>query len=239
LLTTTSRADAQDAKAAFVAASDEYFDKVYFPNQPTAGTLTGYHQYDSRLEDFSRASIDAEVAALRTFDKRIGSTPTDSLDQTTRADRELVLSSIHSTLLALEVIRPWEKNPDSYSGAASNAAFSLMERRFAPPEDRLRSLIAREKLMPQLFVEARENLKNPPRIYTDIALEQLPGIVSFFQHDVPLAFQDVKDAGLNAEFAATNAAVLNHCETVFGPALTLPEMLGRSAFSPVLLLSVE
>ncbi len=185
---------------------------MYFPNQPTAGTLTGYHQYDTRLEDFSRASIDAEVAALRTFDKRIGSTPTDSLDQTTRADRELVLSSIHSTLLALEVIRPWEKNPDSYSGAASNAAFSLMERRFAPPEDRLRSLIAREKLMPQLFVEARENLKNPPRIYTDVALEQLPGIVSFFQHDVPLAFQDVKDAGLNAEFAATNAAVIKALE---------------------------
>ena len=203
-----SQAVAQDAKAAFVAASDEYFDQQYFPSQPTLGTLTGYHQYDTKLEDFSRKTIDAEIAALHDYEKKIAAIPAGPLDVTTRGDRELVLSSIRAALLSLEVVRPWEKNPDSYSGAISNAAFSLMERKFAPPEERLRSLIAREKLMPRTFVAARENLKNPPRVYTDIAIEQLPGIISFFQHDVPLAFADVKDAGLNAEFAATNAAVI-------------------------------
>jgi hypothetical protein len=75
-------------------------------------------------------------------------------------------------------------------------------------EDRLRSLIAREKLMPKTLAAARENLKNPPQVYTEIAIEQLPGIISFFQHDVPLAFADAKDAGLNAEFATSNAAVI-------------------------------
>ena len=38
----------------FQKVSDEYFDKLYFPNQPTVGTLTGYHQYDTQLEDYSR-----------------------------------------------------------------------------------------------------------------------------------------------------------------------------------------
>ena len=203
-----SQGFAQDSKAAFTTASDEFFDQLYFPNQPTLGTLTGYHQYDSKLEDFSRKSIDAEITALHDFEKRIAAIPDASLDQTTRGDRELVLSNIRTTLLTLEVIRPWEKNPDSYSGAISNAAFSLMERKFAPAEERLRSLIAREKLMPRTFVAARENLRNPPHVYTDIAIEQLPGIISFFQHDVPLAFADVKDAELNAEFGTTNAAVI-------------------------------
>jgi len=83
-----------------------------------------------------------------------------------------------------------------------------MERKFASPEERLRSLIAREKLMPRTLAEARENLKNPSQVYTDIAIEQLPGIISFFEHDVPLAFADAKDDGLNKEFAATNAAVI-------------------------------
>ena len=83
-----------------------------------------------------------------------------------------------------------------------------MERKFAPPDDRLRSLIAREKQMPALLAEARDNLKNPPRIYTEIAIEQLPGIVSFFEHDVPLAFADAQDPALKAEFAQTNAAVI-------------------------------
>ncbi len=41
-------------KKVFVHASDEYFDQVYFPHQPTQGTLAGYHQYDAKLED-SRA----------------------------------------------------------------------------------------------------------------------------------------------------------------------------------------
>jgi uncharacterized protein (DUF885 family) len=201
-------ADARDWKQDFVAVSDEFFDKVYFPYQPSAGTLSGYHQYDAQLEDYSRKNIEAQVADLHKFEKRIEAIPAAPLDVTTRADRELVLSSIRSQLLALETIRGWEKNPDNYSGSISNAAFSLMERKFASPEDRLRSLIAREKLMPKTLTDARANLKNPPHIYTEIAIEQLPGIVSFFQHDVPLAFADAKDAALNAEFAKTNAAVI-------------------------------
>ncbi len=206
--TSGSPAQAQDGNKAFTDVADAYLDQVYFPYQPTSGTQAGYHQYDTKLENFSRTSIDAEIAALHGFEKKVNAIPAGSLDQTTRGDRELVLSSIRARLLTLEVVRPWEKNPDDYSGAISNAAFTLMERKFAPPEDRLRSLIAREKLMPKTLRDARENLRNPPRIYTEIALEQLPGIVSFFQHDVPLAFADVKDAWLNSEFAATNAAVI-------------------------------
>ena len=83
-----------------------------------------------------------------------------------------------------------------------------MERRFAPPDDRLRSLIAREKLMPAALMEARKNLQNPPRIYSEIALEQLPDIINFFENDVPSAFSDAKDPATIAEFHTTNAAVI-------------------------------
>ena len=192
----------------FQRVSDEYFDQVYFPHQPTGGTITGYHQYDPKLEDFSRASIDSEIAALTDFEKRVSAIPAASLDQTTRGDRELVLNSIHSRLLTLQAIRPWAKNADMYSSTCANAAFTLMERKFAPADDRLRSLIAREKLMPGLIAEARTNLQNPPRIFTEIAIEQLPGITAFFQHDVPLAFSDAQDSSLKSEFAQSNAAVI-------------------------------
>jgi uncharacterized protein (DUF885 family) len=73
---------------------------------------------------------------------------------------------------------------------------------------RLRAAIAREKLMPQVFVEARKNLKNPPRIYTEIALQQIDGNISFFQNDVPEAFKDADDKAALAEFKQTNAAVI-------------------------------
>ena len=75
----------------------------------------------------------------------------------------------------------WEKNPDGYTSYATSAIFTIMSRNFAPPAERLKSIIAREKLIPRMFQSARENLKNPPEIYTSVALEQLPGIESFLR----------------------------------------------------------
>jgi uncharacterized protein (DUF885 family) len=62
--------------------------------------------------------------------------------------------------------------------------------------------------MPAVFDAARQNLKNPPHIYTEIALEQLPDIIHFFQVDVPVAFHDAQDEQLKKEFSQTNAAVI-------------------------------
>lgn len=199
---------AESPKEEFQKVSDQYFDQVYFPNQPTSATMAGYHQYDSKLEDFSETKIHAEVADLNHFADRVSSIPAASLDQTTRGDRQMVLGEIHSRLLTLQTIRPWAKNADNYSSACANAAFTLMERKFAPADDRLRSLIAREKQMPGLIEEARTNLQNPPRIFTEIGIEQLPGIIGFFQHDVPAAFTDAIDPALKSAFAQTNAVVI-------------------------------
>ena len=205
----TAHAAKETWKEQFEKVSDEFFNQVYFHFAPTQGTMVGYHQYDAQLENYSRKNIDAEITALKSFEARISAIhPDANADFATRSDREIVLSNIRSMLLTLETIRSWEKNADNYSSTCANAAFTLMERKFASPDDRLRSLIAREKQMPALFQDARVNLKNPPRIYTEIAIEQLPGIVSFFEHDVPLAFAEAKDSALKAEFERTNAAVI-------------------------------
>ena len=74
---------------------------------------------------------------------------------------------------------------------------------------RLHAAIEREKQIPQVFVEARKNLKNPPKIYTEIALEQIDGLVSFFESDVPSAFAAADDPKAKAEFAKSNAAVID------------------------------
>lgn len=197
-------------KEQFAQLSDEYLDRVYLRYQPTQGTLAGYHRYDTQLEDFSQKNIDAEVADLHRLERQIEAIPNTAaaLDETARGDREIVLASIRSRLLTLETIRPWEKNADNYSSTCANGAFTLMERKFASPDDRLRSLIARENQMPVLLATARVNLKNPPRIFTEIAIEQLPDIIRFFDHDVPLAFADAEDPTLKAQFAQTNATVV-------------------------------
>lgn len=161
------------------------------------------------MHDYSKTGLDAEAATLKrfraTFDK---SAANGSLGPEQRVDAQLIASYIDARLLEIETIRMWQKNPDDYSVAISNAAFAIMARKYALPETRLKALIERETAMPQVFEAARQNLVNPPRVYMDVAIEQLPGIVNFFEKDVPLAFKDVKDKKLLAAFGESNGRVV-------------------------------
>jgi uncharacterized protein (DUF885 family) len=193
--------------------ADQYFSEVYFRFAPTAGTSAGLHQYDTQLEDYSAAAVQREITALRTYEKKVDAVDPSALDASVAADREILLNNIRSQLLTLEVIRPWEKNPDIYSSGITNSIFVIMERPYASTNTRLRAAVEREKLIPQALLEARKNLKNPPRIYTEVAIEQIDGDVSFFQNDVPSAFFAGPDAATDAEakaaFARSNGAVID------------------------------
>jgi uncharacterized protein (DUF885 family) len=181
--------------------ADRFFDEYYFPYNPTSATSAGIHKYDGKLEDYSKSGVTARVAILKKFEAEFDKRPAD-------ADRDLILNTIRASLLDLEAIRTWEKNPDIYSSGISSSAFTIMSRTFAQQDVRLKSLISRERAMPKVLLDARENLKNPPKIYTEIAIEQIPGIAAFFEHDVPLAFDKVKDAKLLDEFHQANGAVI-------------------------------
>jgi uncharacterized protein (DUF885 family) len=199
----------------FQYVADGFFKDVYFKFQPTVGTEDGLHEYDAKLEDWSAAGIAANVAALHEYEKKVEAIDASALDAPVAGDREILLGNIKSELLSLETIRGWEKNPDNYSSGITTAAFSILERPYAPANVRLRALVEREKQMPKALEEARKNLKDPPKIFTEIALEQIDGDVSFFENDVPSAFfsgadgeEVATDAAAKAEFAKTNAAVI-------------------------------
>jgi uncharacterized protein (DUF885 family) len=209
------KVSADGATQTFGFVSDQFFSDVYFKFAPTGGTAAGLHQYDTQLEDYSAAGVAREVAALHEYEKKVEAIDGSALDAPVAADREILLNNIKSQLLTLEVIRGWEKNPDSYSSGITNSAFVIMERPYASANSRLRALVEREKLMPQALMEARKNLKNPAKISTEIALEQIDGDVSFFEKDVPSAFfsgaegaEIATDAGTKADFSKSNAAVI-------------------------------
>lgn len=189
--------------------SSQYFEDILFKFAPTEGTEAGLHQYDTQLEDYSAAGEQREVVALREFEKKLEAIDPRSMDAQPAADYQILLNNVREQLLQLEVIRGWEKNPDQYSSGVTNSIFVIMERPYAPADVRLRAAVAREKQIPQALEDARANLKNPPHIYTEIALEQIDGDISFFQDDVPTAFAAATDAETKAEFAKSNAAVVD------------------------------
>lgn len=186
---------------------DEFFDFV-FQHQPTFGTSSGFHRYDTQLEDFSPSSIASEIAGQKKFLARLEAFPRAGISQDSAADIDFLQARIRGRLMELQDIPMFRRDPDFYTSAATNGVFLLMRHNYAPPEERLRRLISRERQIPRLLDQARKNLSTPPRVYTGIALDQLPGTIDFFKQDVPQAFSSVKDEKLLAEFKASNQAAI-------------------------------
>lgn len=195
------------ADARFTAFVRDFLSDMY-RRQPSDATALGIHDYDDRLESYSRASVDDAVTSLKAFRGRLGSIDQAALNPGQQLDYELMRRTIDSRLLTLEVIRPWATQPDVYSSGLTSTAYGMIVRRFAPPEERLRRLIARERAMPAVLAEARRNLENPPRIATQIAIEQIDGNRAFFADAVAQAFPEVTDPALRTEFTAANNAVI-------------------------------
>jgi len=193
--------------ASFNGMVDEFFDR-YFHFHPTEGTYVGLHQYDNLLEDFSQKSRDAELSFLLEYKQGAGYANPEFLNEVQRIDLKLISNAINGRILELQEIRMWQKNPDVYSSTGTSSVYLLMSRNFAPLEERLKSVIAREQQIPKNLADAKANLKNPPRVYTEVALEQLPGIIRFFQNDVPEAFKSVTNPQLMAQFKEANGKVI-------------------------------
>jgi uncharacterized protein (DUF885 family) len=203
IMTTRTHAKPQP----FQQIVDAYFDD-YFKTNPSQATSVGFHQFDRQLEDFSLAAHQRNRRKLVEYLAAFQALNPRALSPLERDEREVMMATIHSLLLEEDRVQMWRKNPDTYSSAVTSSIFTLIKRDFAPPEERLRSVIEREKQIPRALTQAREVLRNPPKIYTEIAIEQLPGNIDFFQTTVPDAFKDVKDAALLADFKQSNDAAM-------------------------------
>jgi uncharacterized protein (DUF885 family) len=198
--------------ASFRQLAAEILEFTY-KRDPSGATRLGIHKYDDVIADRSSAAIRDDAEAIKSFQKRLDAVDAESLSLEAQLDLEETKHALDGMLLRDDVIRPWAKDPDFYSSGITNDAFVMISRTFAPPEQRLKSLISRLKMMPNALAEARRNLDSPPRIYTEIAIEQLDGNRDFFANDVPAAFAEVQDAALLAEFRTANDAVVEALES--------------------------
>jgi uncharacterized protein (DUF885 family) len=188
---------------------DDYFD-ARFDYLPSQGTDAGFHRYDAKLEDRSRARIEARIAELKDFLSRLKAFDRSKLSFDDAIDADALEGEIRGFLLDSETLRNWERNPMGYAGLPGGAADSLIKRDFAPAAERLRSLVAREKLMPAVYAAAKANLANPPKEFTDLAIRMAKGSVGYFSGTVAEWAKSAagKDDALRQEFEQANSAVV-------------------------------
>ena len=201
---------ANSIEASYDRLSDEFFD-VYYTYHPPHATRQGLHQYDNSLGHYQRDEIEETLRRMKTIQAQVAAIEPTSMDELHALDHPVLTTRIKREIYWVETWRFWENNPLFYKDIITEGLFNLVSRNFAPLEERLKSVIARERDVPKVLQTARDNLVNPPWVYTDQAIRYMKGAKLFFS-EIPKEFEQVSDRTLLAEFQQTNQTVLDELD---------------------------
>lgn len=198
---------ASDGDAAFARLSDEYL-AGYLAWRPQTGTSLGFHEYDGKVTDYRRPSLEAELARLKSFDQRLAGLNARSLGSQAFYDYRILRNAIHREIFGFEDMQIYARNPMTYAGALDVNIY--IKRNFAPLEDRVRSIIAILGQAPNIMAAARANLaESVPKPYVETAIEVANGSADFLGKDLVDALKDVPNAALISKFKAANQRAID------------------------------
>ncbi len=189
------------------ALASSYFAQAWKLN-PVQATAVGVHDYDDQLPEMSPTGFARRIAALRLALSNVRAIDPSTYGADASYDARIFESRIEAALIDLQERARWHHDPSFYTQTASGAVYSLLTRNFAPLRDRMRSVIARERLIPALLEHGKSNITTVDATTGLIAKSSIKGAINFFSTTVPLALADVRDAPLQAQFKAANDGVV-------------------------------
>jgi uncharacterized protein (DUF885 family) len=193
---------ASEADAAFARLADEFL-AGHLAWRPQMGTALGLHEYDGRITDYSRASLDAELARLKSFDRRLDDLKADALSPRSSYDLRILRAAIRKEIFKFEERQVFTQNPMTYAGALNVNIY--IKRDFAPLAQRVQSIVAILNQAPNLFAAAKANLAGDlAKPFVETAIEVAQGSVDFLGKDLVEALKDFKEEPLRAQFNAAN-----------------------------------
>jgi uncharacterized protein (DUF885 family) len=192
----------QNQDADFDKFADEFIGG-WLAARPLQGVSLGFHEYDGKSSDFSRAAIDREVARLKKSNERAKKFDAGKLSARASIDLRILRAAIDGELFSIEEMKTFERNPMTYvQGFDANV---YLKRDFAPLADRVRSLSAIENQVPSLIAAAKANLQEKlPKPYVELAIDITKGSADFLRKDLVDALKDLKDEQVMSQFRAAN-----------------------------------
>src|SRR3989440_5623999 len=193
---------AQNTDADFTAVAEEFI-KGYLNARPLLATRLGFHEYDGRADDFSRLALDAELQRLRRFDDRLRKFEPEELNARNGIDLRILQAAVANELFEFQDVHKFERNPMTYAHCADLNIY--IARKFAPLEDRVRSLIAIESQIPNILIAGKTNLEAVlPNPHVELAIQIARGSADFLRKDMVTAVDTVKDQELRGNFLDAN-----------------------------------
>jgi uncharacterized protein (DUF885 family) len=163
------------ADTTFTRLADEFLEG-YLAWRPQLGTALGLHQYDGKIANYTKASLEGEINRLKKYESQLASLDTSRLNVQQYRNYRILRSAIQNELFSFNDLRKYVVNPMTYAGVLDLNIY--VQRDFAPLEDRMRSIIAMEESSPDLFMAARENLADTlakPYVETAIQIGRFSG----------------------------------------------------------------
>src|SRR6266508_1101354 len=226
---------AQTEDAEYESVAEEYI-KTYLAAHPLQGTALGLHEYDGKITDYSRLALDAELNRLQRFDDRLSKFDPSKLSSRQSIDLRILQTAVKRDLFEMQEMSIFERNPMLYARAADVNVY--IKRNFAPPEDRVRSLVAIEYQIPNILIAARTNLNDVvPKPHVELAIQIEKGSADFLKKDLVAAVSNFKDEQLRLAFHEANRKAANALNDYAGwlereklPKASLDFALGEEKF---------
>ncbi len=187
----------------FETLARTYIEELLKQN-PERATELGDHRFDARLDDRSRAGIEADRKFATRYLAELARLKPTGLSQTNRIDYQILKSRLESQIFSLDTLRDYETNPLMYN--PGGAIYALIARDFAPLPERLKNLKGRLEGVPSVVAAAKANLKNPPRVFTETAITQNKGTINLIREELNKYAADVpQNDKAGFQIARTNA----------------------------------
>jgi uncharacterized protein (DUF885 family) len=194
------------AEESVTALADEYI-AGYYAWRPAAAVALGWHEFDGRSPDWSRASVERETARLQAWEKRLEAAPPATETNDERIDRKLLLASVQGELWSMTQESSFFRQPMTYANAADVNIY--IARSWAPLPDRVRSLTAVLRQVPTLIAAGKENLAPVlARPFVELAMEIAKDSADFLGGDLVEAVKGVTEPAVRAPFDMANAQAI-------------------------------
>ena len=99
----------------------------------------------------------------------------------------ILKDNVDYQIFDLEELKEEDWNPLVYNQSLANSLYLLVARDFDTPEKRIPNLRKRMEGIPAVIAQAKANLKHPPKIHTETAIEQMQGAISFVREGLESA----------------------------------------------------
>ncbi|HVN10216.1 MAG TPA: DUF885 domain-containing protein [Patescibacteria group bacterium] len=176
-------------------------------NFPVETSDQGLHTHDAELTDYRDSAIAARRQHTLDLLAQVRAMETHNWSKDDRVDWVLFRAQLEGTEFFSRVLDFDHTNPGVYVDECSNAVFSLLKKDYDTPRNRALSATARLRAMPAMLEEGRRNLRNPVRLYAQLAIDSARSIDPLFTDSLMTLAGDLSGPERAALVQARDAAL--------------------------------